>query len=119
MSYRIFFFAAAAAALLPAAAQAELRQITERSDFLNLVNGRTLTRPFVRLEVTADGGIRGTGAQWEVTGNWNWQDGYFCRDLTWGGDDLGYNCQTVAWDGARLHFTSDKGTGDSAGFRLK
>lgn len=104
---------------LPLAAQAELAQITDRGAFVDLVAGKKLTRPLVELEVTPDGGISGTGVRWDITGKWSWQDGYFCRDLNWGGDDLGYNCQEVRYDGKRLRFTSDKGTGDSADFRLR
>jgi hypothetical protein len=39
--------------------------------------------------------------------------------LVWGGDDLGYNCQEVKTNGSQLRITSDKGTGDSADFRLR
>ena len=77
-----------------------------------------LRRPLVRLEVTPGGQITGTGAGWAVRGSWTWSDGYFCRDLFWGDDDLGHNCQAVSFDGERVHFTSDRGAGESAGFRL-
>ena len=100
---------------LPAAAE----RITDRETFLGLVSGRTLSRPLVALTVTPDGAIRGNGAGWDVTGRWDWQDGFFCRDLNWGGDDLGYNCQAVTRDGNRLRFISDRGAGESAAFTLR
>ena len=65
------------------------------ADFIALVDGKTLTRPLVELEVAPNGQISGKGAAWDVTGNWTWKNGYFCRSLDWGGDDLGYNCQEV------------------------
>ncbi len=43
----------------------------------------------------------------------------FCRDLFWGARDLGYNCQQVDVNGSRIRFTSDRGRGDSAVFRLR
>ncbi len=101
------------------AAQAEFTQVTNQDEFLRLVEGKKLTRPFVELTVDPNGSIEGMGARWEVTGNWTWRDGYFCRDLFWGGDELGYNCQEVRAYNGRLRFTSDKGKGQSAVFRLK
>ena len=86
--------------------------------FLTYVEGKRLKRPLIDLEVTPDGQIRGRGARWEVEGTWNWQNGYFCRDLYWGGDPLGYNCQEVRASGNRIRFTSDRGAGDTAVFRL-
>lgn len=100
-------------------AHAENAKIVDEAQFRALVTGKTLTRPLIRLQVSPGGEISGKGASWEVTGNWTWQDGYFCRHLNWGGDDLGYNCQEVRVDGERIRFTSDRGSGDSAEFRLR
>ena len=83
------------------------------------LEGKTLTRPLVELRVTESGGISGTGAVWDVSGQWVWKGGYFCRSLIWGDDDLGYNCQEVAVNGGKIRFTSDKGAGQSAVFSLK
>ncbi|KIC50205.1 hypothetical protein [Tateyamaria sp. ANG-S1] len=116
---RMMMFAAAAA-LSAGPALAELVKVDDQSRFVQLVNGKTLTRPFVRLNVTPDGKIAGRGARWDVEGTWSWQNGYFCRDLFWGGDPLGYNCQEVEATGdGRIKFTSDRGAGDSAMFRLR
>ena len=41
--------------------------IKEENRFINLI----------------DGTITGMGASTAVTGNWNWQDNYFCRNLSW------------------------------------
>ena len=100
-------------------AWAEFAPVSERSEFVRLVQGKVLTLPLVKLQVSRDGAITGRGARWDVSGRWTWKDGYFCRDLSWGGDDLGYNCQAVEAQGNRIRFTSDKGAGDSAVFRLR
>ncbi|MEM9575417.1 MAG: dihydrodipicolinate reductase [Pseudomonadota bacterium] len=100
-------------------ALAEFSKVEEQSEFVKLVQGKELKRPFVRLEVDPNGEISGYGAAWPVTGEWTWSDGYFCRDLYWDGDPLGYNCQEVQAAGDRIRFTSDRGTGDSAEFRLR
>ncbi|MEM6758098.1 MAG: dihydrodipicolinate reductase [Pseudomonadota bacterium] len=103
-----------------ASATAELRKVDKQQDFVSLISGKTLTRPLVRLQVSPNGRITGYGARWDVEGTWSWQNGYFCRDLYWGGDPLGYNCQEVSTNGeGRIKFTSDRGSGNSATFRLR
>ena len=117
-----FIFALAASAVLALSAlpaAAEYARIQSKSDFVAAVNGKKLTRPLVNLQVTSGGVISGKGAVWEVTGTWTWKDGFFCRTLVWGGKDLGYNCQVVMRDGAKIRFTSDKGTGESAVLTLR
>ncbi len=106
-------------AVIATPAVAEFSKINDQSDFVDLIAGKELKRPFVKLEVSPEGEISGYGAAWPVTGNWTWDNGYFCRDLYWDGDPLGYNCQEVTASGDRIRFTSDKGSGDSADFRLR
>ncbi|MGR3371948.1 MAG: dihydrodipicolinate reductase [Pseudooceanicola nanhaiensis] len=111
-------FALAMLTALPAAAEGS-RLITDRSEFVTLVQGRDLTRLGVRLTVTPDGAITGRAFGKQVTGEWDWRGGYFCRTLNWG-DTRAYdrNCQTVQLEGDRLRFTSDKGKGDYARLSL-
>lgn len=98
---------------------AEFSKISNEEQFMELVKGKELRRPLIKLEVSEDGQISGYGASWPVEGNWTWNNGYFCRDLFWDGDPLGYNCQQVEANGNRIRFTSDRGAGDSASFRLR
>tara|TARA_R110000787_G_scaffold31528_1_gene83538 strand:+ start:1663 stop:2079 length:417 start_codon:yes stop_codon:yes gene_type:complete len=98
---------------------AEYQQVNTKADFVALVTGKSLTRPLVKLQVLPNGQISGFGAAWEITGKWQWKAGYLCRSIEWGGDDLGYNCQTVEADGNKMRITSDKGSGDSAEFKLR
>ncbi|WP_195821181.1 dihydrodipicolinate reductase [Roseobacter sp. MH60115] len=107
------------AVLTATSVAAEFTKVDSQQEFLSLISGKELRRPFVKLEVSPQGDISGIGAAWTVTGNWTWREGYFCRDLFWGGDPLGYNCQAVEAHDNRIRFTSDKGRGDSAEFRLK
>lgn len=100
-------------------AQAEFAKVQDEATFRQLVSGKVLTRPLVKLEVSPQGRITGRGAAWDVTGRWTWREGYFCRELNWGGSDLGYNCQEVRVSRDRIRFTSDKGAGDSADFRIR
>ena len=107
-----------AAALIAGSASADLAMISSQSDFLRLIAGKTLSRPLIKIEVSEDGSISGKGARWAVTGAWMWRDGFFCRSLYWGGSELGYNCQEVRASEGRVRFTSDRGAGDSADFKL-
>jgi hypothetical protein len=112
-------FATAVAVFTGSAAFAEFSTVEDQETFVALVKGKELKRPFVNIEVSEEGVISGYGAAWPVTGTWSWDNGYFCRDLFWAGDPLGYNCQEVQASGDRIKFTSDKGAGDSAEFRLR
>ncbi len=97
-------------------------RVTDKSVFVSLVSGKTLSNRLygVKLNVSETGGIAGSALGWDITGDWSWKDGFFCRDMSWGGDSVGYNCQMVELRGGNeLRFTSDQGTGDAASFKLR
>ena len=93
--------------------------ITNRSDFENLVIDKKLNRFLISLSVSNDGKIKGSAAGMNVTGDWDWIDGFFCRTLLWGARELKYNCQLVTFDGRRLRFIADQGKGQSASFAIR
>ena len=93
--------------------------ITNRSDFENLVIDKNLNRFLISLSVSNDGKIKGSAAGMNVTGDWDWIDGFFCRTLLWGARELKYNCQLVTFDGRRLRFIADQGKGQSASFTIR
>jgi len=99
----------------------DYRAVTDQSEFLGLIAGKNLTNRLygVNLAVKPNGTIDGTGAGWDIEGTWSWQNGYFCREMTWGGDPIPYNCQLVEVAGSDLRFTVDQGSGQSASFRLR
>ena len=100
-------------------AQADGR-ISDRAEFMALVKGKSLRLPLygVNLKVSEAGKITGKGFGKSVSGDWRWTGGYFCRSLIVGSKDQGDNCQLVEKEGNRLRFTSDKGAGQTALFRL-
>jgi hypothetical protein len=96
--------------------------ITDRDRFVELLDSRVLKHPVygIRLNVTPDGRISGSALGWAVTGTWNWQDGYFCRQMEWSGTPIPFNCQLVEASADKsLRFTVDKGAGDAATFRIQ
>ena len=107
--------------LAPLAAQAEdYRPVTEQAEFVSLVDGKTLSQRLfqVGLNVSANGEISGRALGGDVTGSWTWQDGFFCREMIWGGDLIPQDCQTVEVGGELLRFTAERGRGDSTALRI-
>jgi hypothetical protein len=116
----VLAFALAFALALPASAQADgFQVVSDRSAFVQLIENRELRRFGISLRVSPEGAIEGRAFGTPVTGAWRWENGYFCRDLFYGGDDLGANCQLVELRGETLRFTSDRGQGDYADLRLE
>jgi hypothetical protein len=106
---------------LPATAEG-FQPITDKSRFLDLVQNRELRIGVYDLSINVlpDGRIAGSALGWDITGEWAWKDGYFCREMDWSGTPISYNCQLVEASGAeKLRFTVDQGKGDSATFRLR
>ncbi len=108
---------------LPVMAKAsDYEPVKDRGDFLSLVQDRELriTLYNLSLNLLPDGRIEGSALGWDITGSWQWQDGFFCREMDWSGMVIAYNCQLVEAEGSeRVRFTVDKGQGDSATFRLR
>lgn len=120
--FRFFMIAVVAGllALHPAPSLAAgLQQVTSEDEFAGLVSGRKLTALGVTLEVYPDGRITGRAFGRNVTGQWRWQDGYFCRDLMYGEKPLAPNCQAVLSADNRIRFVSDQGTGPAANLRIR
>ncbi|MBM7068513.1 dihydrodipicolinate reductase [Actibacterium sp. 188UL27-1] len=112
----------AALSVLPLSSAAwadQFTTVTNKNDFVSLISGRHLTRQGIKLAVSPGGAIAGRGFGRDVSGDWSWKGGYFCRDLFWGKRDLGFNCQQVQVNGSTLRFTSDRGAGRSADLRLR
>ena len=107
--------------LLPAPSGAEtFAPVTQHHQFVQLVSGKVLTRFGIRLSVSPSGDITGRAFGQKVTGAWQWNGQYFCRELYVGSDDLGGpNCQAVLKNGDTLRFVADQGKGDYADLRLR
>ncbi|WP_394155488.1 dihydrodipicolinate reductase [Loktanella salsilacus] len=117
----MFRFATVLSFLPVMAAAQDYVRVTEKDVFLNLMEQGDLTHTFynITVKVTPDGQITGDALGWPVTGNWTWQDGYFCRQMDWGGDEIPYNCQLVEQNGDLVRFTVDQGAGRAAALRLR
>lgn len=101
----------------PAAAES-FQRIEDKTGFVSLVKDRELRRLGIRLKVSDDGRIQGKAFGKDVTGEWRWDGGYFCRDLAVDGDPLEFNCQLVQVNGRTVRFTSDRGEGIYADLKI-
>ena len=116
---RTFLFTAIFLTMASAPALADgFRRVQDKDGFLSVVEDRELRRLGIRLIVTRDGRIVGKAFGKSVSGDWRWDGGYFCRDLSFGGDELGFNCQLVQVKGSTVRFTSDKGQGMYADLKI-
>ncbi len=107
----------AAAPLGPVLAEG-FTPLRDKAAFVALIENKNLKRLGITLRVLPDGAITGKALGQKVRGAWQWKDGYFCRDLYWGNENLGANCQEVSVRGRTLRFQSDRGTGDYADLSL-
>ena len=96
-------------------------RVSDEAVFLDLMARGNLTHMLynITVKVTPDGRIAGDALGWPVTGTWSWDDGYFCRVMDWGGDEIPYNCQLVEQNGDLVRFTVDRGAGRSAALRIR
>ncbi len=115
----VFTLSVFSTSLVARAALAEFSIVSQRDEFVKVITGKQLERPFIKLRVGNSGDITGRALLAEVRGSWAWEKGYFCRNLFWGKKDLGYNCQQVSLSGDKIRFTSDEGKGDYADFNLR
>lgn len=102
-----------------AASEDRFQRVDDRDAFVELMRRGTLNRFGISLKVEPDGRIEGRAFGRDVSGAWNWRDGFFCRDLNWGSTELGPNCQEVLVSGRLVRFTSDEGSGRFADLRLE
>lgn len=108
----------AGAGSAPAFAQ-EFRAVTDETEFVELTAGRELRRFGIRLKVMPQGDIVGRGFGYSVTGDWQWGENFFCREMAYGNNEIPHNCQLVAVRGDTIRFISDRGDGEYADFRLR
>ena len=116
-----FSLVVCASVMFVSTAMAEgFQRIEDEVKFLNAIEDRQLKRFGIRLQVSGDGQILGRAFGQKVSGDWDWKDGFFCRDLYLGGRELDPdNCQLVEIKGNTVRFTSDMGQGDYADLRIE
>jgi len=101
---------------------AAFEPVNALEEFIEVIEERELRLGLfgISLVISPEGTIEGSASGWPVTGTWEWQDGFFCREMDWGGTEIPYNCQLVEVRGdSEIRFTVDRGAGESAAFNLR
>ena len=85
--------------------------IKTKKQFLEQIAGKKLVEPDSWIVLAPDGTVSGQGpGTAEITGRWDWEDTYYCREITIDGERLLRDCQTVTRDGDTVNFIHEKGT---------
>ncbi|WP_306151129.1 hypothetical protein [Roseovarius sp. MMSF_3281] len=90
----------------------DFKRIKTKSEYTSQVAGKRLVADFGWVKATADGGITGQVNGQPASGNWTWNRGFWCRDITFGDTTLPRNCQAIFVKGNTLVSIRDKGQGD-------
>lgn len=102
---------AAALVAAPVAAPATTdERITSRSEFVDRVANRKLSRLGVGVRVTPGGRIEGSAWGTAVTGTWDWRGNRFCREMQWGDRSWDDSCQAVIIREDRVYFQPSSGS---------
>lgn len=92
----------------------EFVRITDRAQFVALLDGKTFRADQSWWEVTADGGMRGATKAGKLVGSWEWDDGAWCREYTAGEKTKPLECQYVYVSGDLFKFVKDRGAGEES-----
>ncbi|MBR9650190.1 dihydrodipicolinate reductase [Thalassovita aquimarina] len=98
---------------------AGFRTITDRSSFLELIEGRKLTKFLYTMRFSELGQIKGWAWGRPILGNWYWQNRQLCKRVFIGTSDQGEFCVTVRFDGETMIFVPKPGDGEIEEFRVK
>ncbi len=98
-----------------------MSRVTDVAQFNQILAGKQLRLGLfgIALTVAPNGTISGTASGYDVTGAWTWDNGFFCRQMNWGGTEIPYNCQLIEFGGGQMRATSDQGAGDDATFNVR
>lgn len=94
----------------------EKTRIETEQEFREIAVGKKLVYKIGEYVIAHDDGtMSGYFGGKPLSGNWNWEDGYYCRTGKLGGKSLGQDCQIVELSGNKLTFIRKKGKGGDSG----
>ena len=99
--------------------EAAEKQITTEKEFRAKVVGKKLITERGNVTIQADGSLTGQLGGKEVSGEWTWDDGYYCRSVAFGNRQLRDDCQMVTIVGKEVTFYRKKGYGDGFVYYLE
>ncbi|WP_193142759.1 MULTISPECIES: hypothetical protein [unclassified Meridianimarinicoccus] len=90
------------------------QRLLSRTAFLKRFADRELVGDGLRFVIHADGRITGQAGTGKLSGQWYWEDGYFCRTASLDGEDLGLDCEIIEYRGDSMRYTRNKGEGEAS-----
>lgn len=94
------------------------KQITTDKEFRAKVVGKKLITDRGYVIVQKDGSMAGKSGNRELSGEWTWEDGYYCRSVALGSRQLPDDCQMVTILGDEVTFYTKKGYGDGFVYQI-
>jgi hypothetical protein len=89
-------------------------RLSSSEAFLETIADRELAGEGMRFIVHSDGRISGTVGTDLLSGQWYWEDEYFCRTAALNGEDLGLDCEVIELCGNSMRYTRNKGQGTAS-----
>ncbi|MEX0339113.1 MAG: hypothetical protein AB3N11_08755 [Arenibacterium sp.] len=98
----------------PLVEAANWKRIKSESAFLELVDGKSLSRGSSTAKIESGGKGSGKTESGRYTLNWVWDKGRYCRNFRFGNSDpTGTVCAKIHVDGNQIRFTSTKDNSSS------
>ena len=94
------------------------KTITTEKEFRTKVVGKKLITDRGYALVQEDGSMAGKLGGRELTGEWTWEDGYYCRSVALGDRQLPDDCQMVTIEGDEVTFYRKKGYGNGFVYQI-
>ena len=85
--------------------------ITERAEFVSLIEGKKFRGDGNWWTISGDGQMFGNFKKGRLEGTWEWRDGAWCRTYELAGKTKEENCQNIAVKGKQVMFIKDRAEG--------
>lgn len=101
--------------------QDDFKRVATLDDYMSTVVGRQIVFGDKKNTTTthADGTMTGTIAGKPIVGQWEWSNGYFCREGKHGDDVMERDCQVLEVSGDKIKIIRNEGSGSTSIFSLK
>lgn len=115
-----FGLAAVVIALASTSHADNLKRIKKEADFRAMaVDQKYMSDKGDWILAASDGTLTGSFGGKDLTGAWNWQGKYWCRNARVGGKEIGSDCQEMHLSATQLRTKRQKGKGDWASVMTK
>ena len=90
------------------------QRIDTRAEFIDIFADKVLLGEDLRFTIHSSGDITGQAGGQDFFGSWYWEDGFFCRAVSSGEEDLGLDREVIERRGRHMRYTRQMGQGNSS-----